>query len=116
MGSFFGAAAEPEREQGAPVVGHKIDFPTKGDVSILRAAIALIECIGPGQQLPAVGQADIADGTCKPGYRGGKRQRYALPSGRKQHRGTLVVAGPACIAGARIREMRCDKDIQTIVG
>ena len=114
LSSFPAIASESQSKHELPVASGEIDFSGERDVAVLRAIVVPCQTEMLREILPTVRVSDEADRSGQPGMRTSESQRDVVPAS-EQHGVALVVTGPASIAKAPIRDVRCEQRVTTIV-
>ena len=108
-------AAEAQRQRELAIAGHQVDLAGERHVSVFRASVVPGHLVMLGEILPSIGEAGEARCHLSPGNRAGKGQGDSVAVGEQGGR-SFVVADPAGIFPAAVRQMRRQQRIQAIVG
>ena len=107
--------AEAEGEDELAVAGGEIDLSGESNVAVFGAGVFPLHLEMLREILPAVGGADESDGHFLPRRRGRQRQRGIVVLGKK-HGVAFVIADPAGIAVAEVRQVRREQSVKMVVG
>ena len=108
-------AAEPQRQGELAVARRQVDLAGERYISVFRAGIVPGHLVMLGQVLPSVGESGETYRHFPPGDRAGKGQGESFAVGKQGGR-AFVVADPAGIFPAAIRQMGRQQRVQAIVG